>query len=98
MAHFAQINNNNEVICVMVVDDSELLDNDGNETEAKGIEFCQNLFPNTRWVQTSYSAEFRKNYAGVGMIYDADRDAFLFRQPFAGWQLNEDTCQWQPQD
>jgi hypothetical protein len=32
------------------------------------------------------------------MIYDADRDAFLFRQPFASWQLNEDTCQWQPQD
>ena len=39
---------------------------------------------------------FRKNYAGVGYIYDPVRDAFYSEQPYASWILNEDTCYWQP--
>ena len=38
---------------------------------------------------------FRKNYAGVGMIYDPVRDAFYAPQPFESWTLNEDTCLWE---
>lgn len=38
----------------------------------------------------------RKNFAGVGMIYDKDRDAFYNPQPFPSWNLNEDTCLWEP--
>ena len=55
------------------------------------------------WVQTSYNTyggqhpegrPLRKNYAGIGYTYDAERDAFIPPQPFASWTLNEDTCLW----
>ena len=39
---------------------------------------------------------FRKNYAGVGYIYDPVRDAFYVEQPYASWTLDESTCYWQP--
>jgi hypothetical protein len=42
------------------------------------------------------SKALRKNYAGVGYIYDVDRDAFYEPQPFPSWTLNETTCQWEP--
>lgn len=94
MAHFAQLDDLNTVLQVIVVHNNELLDN-GVETEAKGIAFCQSLFPNTRWVQTSYNGNIRKNYAGVGFIYDQTRDAFIPPQPFPSWVLNESNCQWE---
>jgi hypothetical protein len=93
MAHFAQIDQNNVVLQVIVVHNNELLDN-GVESEAKGIAFCQSLFPGTNWVQTSYNGNMRKNYAGVGFTYDAGRDAFISPQPFPSWVLNETTCRW----
>jgi hypothetical protein len=76
MAHFAELDENNVVKQVIVVDNSELLDENGNELEAKGIAFCQSLFGGT-WVQTSYNANFRGNYAGVGMIYNQEKDYFI---------------------
>lgn len=93
MAHFAQLDENNVVLQVIVVHNNELMDN-GVESEAKGIAFCQSLFPNTNWVQTSYNSRVRKNYAGVGYIFDAGRDAFIPPKPYASWVLNETTCQW----
>jgi hypothetical protein len=92
MAHFAEIGLNNMVLRVIVVHNNELMDNDV-ESEAKGAEFCRNLFGGT-WVQTSYNARIRKNYAGEGFTYDSARDAFIPPKPFASWLLNEDTCQW----
>jgi hypothetical protein len=103
MAHFAQLDENNVVTQVIVVHNSELLDN-GAESEAKGIAFCQTLFgADTVWVQTSYNGNKRKNYAGIGFNYDAQRDAFIAPQPFPSWALDEATCQWEapapyPQD
>lgn len=95
MAHFAQLDENNVVTQVIVVHNNELLDN-GVESEAKGIAFCQSLFgADTTWVQTSYSGSIRKNYAGVGFSYDAQRDAFIPPQPFPSWTLNESTCRWE---
>jgi hypothetical protein len=82
MAHFAQLDNNNVVTQVIVVSNEELLDN-GIESETKGIIFCQSLFGvNTKWVQTSYNRNFRKNYAGIGYIYDEELDEFLPSEPF----------------
>ena len=95
MAHFAEIGLNNTVLRVIVVHNNELLDENGQESEAKGAQFCRNLFGGT-WVQTSYNGNFRKNYAGEGFTYDSTRDAFITPKPFASWNLNEDTCQWQP--
>jgi hypothetical protein len=96
MAHFAQLNENNIVTQVIVVHNNELLDN-GAESESKGILFCQSIFGiDTVWKQTSYNGSFRKNFAGVGFIYDVKRDAFLEPRPFASWVLNNETCKWGP--
>jgi hypothetical protein len=76
MAHFAQLDQNNVVLQVIVVHNNELLEN-GVESEAKGIAFCQTLFPGTNWKQTSYNGTFRKNYAGIGFIYDVELDEFV---------------------
>lgn len=95
MAHFAQLDENNIVMQVIVVHNNELLDENNQESEIKGIAFCQSLFGGN-WVQTSYNSNFRKNYAGIGFTYDSLRDAFIAPKPFSSWSLNEDTCHWQP--
>jgi hypothetical protein len=94
MAHFAQLNEENLVTQVIVVANQDTADQDGVENEAIGIEFCNNLLGG-RWVQTSYNANIRKNYAGIGYKYDATLDAFIPPQPFESWTLNEETAQWE---
>lgn len=101
MAHFAQLNEDNLVTQVIVVANQDTADKDGVENEAIGIAFCTNLLGG-RWVQTSYNANIRKNYAGIGYKYDANLDAFIPPQPYASWTLNAD-AQWEaptpyPQD
>jgi hypothetical protein len=92
MAHFAQLENN-IVINVIVVANEIIVDENGNENEQKGIDFCSNLLGGT-WIQTSYNGRIRKNYAGIGYKYDATLNAFIAPQPFASWTLNETTAQW----
>ena len=92
MAHFAQLNDQNIVAQVIVVANEELIEN-GVESEAKGIAFCQSLFGGD-WKQTSYNGKIRKNYAGIGYAYDSQRDAFISPRPYASWALVEATCQW----
>jgi len=94
MAHFAQLNEENLVTQVIVVANQDTADKDGVENEAIGIEFCTNLLGG-KWVQTSYNARIRKNYAGIGYKYDATLDAFIPPQPFASWTLNNETAQWE---
>jgi len=93
MAHFAEIGLNNVVLRVIVVANEELLDENGQESEAKGAEFCRNLLGGT-WVQTSDNANFPKNFAGIGYTYDSGRNAFISPKPYPSWVLNEQTCQW----
>ena len=95
MAHFVRLDQNSIVVQGIVVHNNELIDN-GVESEAKGIAFCQSLFPDTTWVQTSYNGRIRKNYAGVGYSYDLIRDAFIPPKPYASFVLNEETCLWEP--
>ena len=92
MAYFAQLNDENIVTQVISVSNEDLLDN-GIESEAKGIAFCQSLLGGN-WKQTSYNKRIRKNYAGIGYTYDSQRDAFIPPKPFASWVLNETTCLW----
>lgn len=94
MAHFAEIGLNNTVLRVIVVHNNELLDENGEEQEAKGAEFCRSLFGGT-WVQTSYNGTFRKNFAGTGFTYDSEKDAFIPPKPYDSWLLNDDTCVWE---
>jgi hypothetical protein len=92
MAHFAKIENG-IVTQVIVVANSDTASADGTEKEYIGQAFCERLFGGD-WKQTSYNANFRKNYAGIGYTYDAGRDAFIAPQPYASWALDEATCQW----
>jgi hypothetical protein len=90
MSHWAEINENNIVIRVLVGDNN---DPAGDE----GYSWLINNLGGT-WVKTSYNAAingFRKNYAGIGYFYDAKRDAFIGSQPYLSWVLNENTCIWE---
>ena len=97
MAHFAQLDDTNVVINVIVVDNRDTTDTDGNEVEALGVAFCKKLFgADTNWKQTSYNGRIRERYAGVGMTYDAELDKFLHPRPFPSWVLTPDTHAWTP--
>jgi hypothetical protein len=85
MAHFAEIENN-IVTRVLVVP---------NEQEHRGQEFLANdCNLGGTWIQTSYNATIRKNYAGIGYSYDSVRDAFIYPKCHDEATLNEDTCRW----
>jgi len=94
MAHFAEIDENNIVLRVLVTD---------NNQENEGLDWLENRLGGT-WVQTSYNTQagehllggppLRKNFAGVGFTYDSKRDAFIPPKPFDSWVLDEDTCLW----
>ena len=95
MAHFAQLDENNIVVQVIVGVD-EPHDGEAIYTQNTG----------TVWKKTSYNTSagqhllggtpFRKNYAGIGYFYDSIRDAFIPPKLYASWVLNEQTCQWDP--
>ena len=87
MAHFAELDENNIVTNVIVVHNNELLDENGNESEQKGIDFCVNLLGGT-WIQTSYNATMRKQYAGIGFSYNPVADVFIQPQPYPSWSLD----------
>lgn len=106
MAHFAKIGLNSKVIEVVSISNDVLLDADGNENEINGINFLTQLTGWAIWKQTSFNTyggvhndsdgtPIRKNYAGIGHIYDENRDAFYKSQPHSSWALNETTCQWE---
>jgi len=92
MAHFAQLENN-IVTKVIVVSNQDILDEQGQESEQLGIDFCSNLLGGT-WKQTSYNASIRKNYAGVGYDYNDTLDAYIPIKIFNSWILDETICQW----
>jgi hypothetical protein len=96
MAHFARLNETNEVIRVHVLNNDVILDGDGVEQEQLGIDFLTELYGAGNYKQTSYNNNFRKQYAGVGYTYDETRNAFIPPKPYASWTLNESTCQWNP--
>ena len=118
MAYFARINSSNIVEEVFNFDNYKMLENDGTESEAAGLNMLNKRFGDispSYWKQTSYnthggvhyasygpdvpsadqSKARRKNYAGVGAVYDAARDAFYEVKPIASWILNESTCRWE---
>lgn len=80
MAHFAELDNNNIVIRVLVVPDSQ---------ELRGQDFLANdLQLGGNWIQTSYNGRIRKRYAGIGFTYDPLADVFICPPPFPSWVLD----------
>ena len=97
MAHFAEIDESNTVLRVLVVPDAQ---------EGRGQEYlADDLGLGGTWKKTSYNTQggvhvnggtpYRKNYAGVGYTFDAERDAFIAPKPYASWVLDEATCNWE---
>ena len=84
MSHWAEIDENNIVLRVLV----------GNNSEPDEGEAFMNSLGGT-WVKTSYNGNIRKNFAGIGYTYDTGRDAFIAPKPYESWVLNEETCQWE---
>ena len=93
MAHFCKLDENNIVTQVVVVDNKDTADASGVEKEHIGAAHLEKILGGT-WKQTSYNGNMRKNYAGIGYTYDAQRDAFIPPKPFNSWVLNESTAQW----
>lgn len=94
MAHFAELDENNVVLRVIVVADKDTADANGVEKENIGVAFCERLFGG-KWVQTSYNASIRKNYAGKGYVYNSEIDAFVAPKPYDSWVLDNDTACWE---
>ena len=95
MAHFAQLDENNVVIQVIVVSNDNITDSNGVETESIGVAFCKKLLgADTNWKQTSYNNSMRVRYAGIGYSYNAELDAFVAPQPYASWTLDAETADW----
>ena len=90
MAHYAKVNNG--IVEQVIVAEADFFDTFVDSSPGE-------------WIQTSYNtsggehsdggAPLRKNFAGIGVTYDKDRDAFYKPQPYPSWTLNEDTCLWE---
>lgn len=83
MSHWAEIDQTGLVLRVLV--------GDNNEPD-EGQAFMESL--GGTWVKTSYNGKIRKNYAGIGYTYDANRDAFILPKPDNATGFDENTCQW----
>ena len=88
MAHYAFLDENKIVTEVIVgVDETELIEGLDPET-------WYSTFRKQSCKRTSYNANIRKNYAGIGYSYDEERDAFIPARPDESWTFDEETCQW----
>ena len=107
MAHFAKISEDNRVLQVLTLNDSDMLNADGVEDESVGQQYLEqhNNWPAHLWIQTSYRTKsnehrgggtpFRGNYAGIGYEWDSDNQIFWPKKPFASWVKNTATANWQ---
>ena len=86
MAHFAELDENNNVVNVVVVSNDSI---DASNEEQSGIGFLSALYGHSSWKQTSYNHNIRKQYAIIGGKYDPDLDIFIAPQPYPSWSLNE---------
>ena len=88
MAHYAFIDENNIVTEVIVgIDENETI-------EGLTPEIWYSNFRNQQCLRTSYNSNIRKNYAGIGYLYDAERDAFIAPEPERSIGFDEETCRW----
>lgn len=91
MAHFAQVING--IVTQVIVAEQNFIDSGA-------------VGDPSAWIQTSYNTyggqhrnggtPLRKNYAGIGYIYDSGRDAFYAPKPYVSWVLDESSCIWNP--
>ena len=101
MARFAELNSNNVVLRVIMVDDWNITDGQGNQVEAIGVNYLKNLYgQDTIWKQDvpktiQLPVGTIAITSGSGYTYDSERDAFISPKPFPSWTLNETTFLWE---
>lgn len=86
MRYWAQLNENNVVLCVTV--------SDGNDADGGYGWLIENI--GGRWIETTVDGSIIKNFAQTGDLYDESRNAFVRPKPYGSWILNESTCLWEP--
>lgn len=97
MAHFAELDENNIVLRVITIRNEDIIDENGQESEALGVEMCRQVCgPNTNWKQTSYNKNFRNKYAGIGDWYNSELNVFMDPKPYPSWSLDTETFFWVP--
>jgi hypothetical protein len=93
VAHFAELDNANKVLRVVVISNNDVDDN-GGDLHEDAETFVENLLfyssGGVVWKQTSYNNNFRKRFAGIGYTYDTTKDKFIDFQPFDSWSLSND--------
>jgi len=90
MANFAEIDEQNTVVRVVVISNDDILDENGVEQEQLGIDLCLQHVGPGKWIQTSYNNNFRKMFSQPGFVYVPDADVFYDpTSPFASWLLDE---------
>jgi hypothetical protein len=107
MAHYAKVLNG--TVIQVIVAEPEFFDSFVDTSPGEWLQTSYNTrggkyyTPDTTDLHPDQSKAFRKNFAGIGFTYDAQRDAFIPPNMYPSWKLNEDTCQWEapkptPQD
>jgi len=108
MAHFAKISEDNVVLWVSTLNDKDMLDENGNSSEAVGQAYLEkhNNWPAHLWIQASYNTKenkhklggtpFRGNFPGIGYIWDSVNNIFLnSKKPYSSWILNLEKAKWE---
>jgi hypothetical protein len=107
MAHFAKLGEDNIVIQVLTLDNSDMLNSNGIEEEAVGQQYLEtnNNWPAQMWIQTSYNTSgnqhknggtpFRGNYAGIGYTWDSNDQIFWPEKIYPSWVKNITEARWQ---
>ena len=100
MAHYAFLNENNEVTEVITGVDENIIQTDTDGTQVGGnTEAWETFYGNLKGQickRTSYNSNIRKNYAGIGYTYDTSRDAFIPPKPYPSWTINIENCTYNP--
>jgi len=106
MAHFAKISETNDVLTVLTLNNSDMLNSEGVETETVGQAYLEkhNNWPAQMWIQTSYNTSgnthklggiaFRGNYAGIGHTWDTENNIFLSPKPHTSWVKHLESASW----
>lgn len=100
MAHFAKIVD--DTVVNVIVAEPEFFDTFVDDSPGQWLQTSYNTRggvhyqPDSDEPSADQSKALRKNFAGVGYTYDADRDAFILPKPYPSWTLNETTCLWDP--
>jgi hypothetical protein len=99
MAHFAKVTSG--TVTQVIVAEPEFFNTFVDSSPGEWIQTSYNTRggvhynPNSNTPSDDQSKALRKNYAGIGYTYDAQKDAFIPPKPYASWTLNESSCLWE---